>query len=418
MTDLPENIGLAVREIKSAIIKAQSRVAANANAEMLSLYFGIGRYVAHKTQTEKWGTGVIDAISRQLQKEMPGLRGFSSQSIRKMRQFYETWAGSLIWQPTAAELQPATKEDAALPPTPVAGCSCAICSPAVSKLEFRCERHVSSAAPNALPVTAEEFLSLGFSHHMTIISQVKTAGGRLFYIHETARNRWSREQLISSIRRDDFHHRGEIPSNFMSTIPNTALARKTLAMFRDEYLLDFVNLDDIEATSGEDVDERVVEKSIVENIQRFISEFGRDFSFIGNQYRVEAAGHEHFIDLLFFNRELNALVAVELKKGAFKPIYLGQLNLYLQALDDTMKKPHENASVGIILCQSADKPYVEYAIRDYRKPLGVATYRTSEEMPKRLRDALPPIDELRKQLSAPYAPPAGEPPTPPTSPKT
>ena len=154
----------------------------------------------------------------------------------------------------------------------------------------------------------------------------------------------------------------------------------------------------MEAADAEDVDERVVEKSIVANIRRFITEFGKDFSFIGNQYRVEAAGHEHFIDLLFFNRELNALVAVELKKGAFKPIYLGQLNLYLQALDDTVKKPHENASIGIILCHSADKPYVEYATRDYNKPLGVATYRTADEMPETLRRALPPIDELRKQL--------------------
>ena len=109
-------------------------------------------------------------------------------------------------------------------------------------------------------------------------------------------------------------------------------------------------------------------------------------------------GCEHFIDLLFFNRELNALVAVELKKGAFKPIYLGQLNLYLQILDDTVRKPHENASIGIILCQSADRPYVEYAVRDYSKPLGVATYRTAEEMPDRLRKALPSIEEFEKRL--------------------
>lgn len=378
---LPENIRLAVREIKSAIVRAQSRVAANANAEMLSLYFGIGQYVSYKTATEKWGTGVIDAISRRLQQEMPGLRGFSAQSIRRMRQFYEKWAEVLIWPPAAAKVE----------------CD-VICSPAVSKLEFAGDRLAPAAAPSAPRVTPEEFMSLGFSHHMTIISQTETIEERLFYIHEAAQRRWSREQLTSSIKRDDFRHRGAMPGNFMATIPDAALARKTLAMFRDEYLLDFVNLDDIEAASGEDVDERVLEKSIVANIQKFIMEFGRDFSFIGNQYRVEAPGHEHFIDLLFFNRELNALVAVELKKGAFKPIYLGQLNLYLQILDDTVRKPHENASIGIILCQSADRPYVEYAVRDYSKPLGVATYRTAEEMPARLRNALPSIEEFEKRL--------------------
>ena len=389
MNDISIGIVNAVKEIKAAIVRAQSRVAANANAEMLSLYFGIGRYVLYKTQTEKWGTGVIDTISAQLQKEMPGLRGFSGKSIRKMRQFYESWGDSAIWPSATAKLESggnalsieavnSTQQESvsAIWPSPTA------------KLE----------ATNGVAVTVAEFLSISFSYHMEILSGVKTLEERLFYIHEAAQNKWKERQLRESIKRDDFHHRGAMPSNFAATIPDATLARKTLAMFRDEYLLDFVNLDDIEAATGEDVDERVVEKSIVANIRQFITEFGKDFSFIGNQYRVEAAGHEHFIDLLFFNRELNALVAVELKKGEFKPIYLGQLNLYLQALDDTVKKPHENASVGIILCQSADKPYVEYAIRDYNKPLGVATYRTADDMPENLKRALPPIDELRKQL--------------------
>ena len=392
MTDLPENISLAVREIKSAIVKAQSRVAANANAEMLSLYFGIGRYVSYKTQTEKWGTGVIDTISAQLQKEMPGLRGFSARNIRKMRQFYEKWAEDLIWQTPSAKLESDFKETETL-------------LQASANNDLSAVDRIVWPSPTAkletsggMTVTIAEFLSISFSHHMEILSGSKPLEERLFYVHEAALRHFNLDQLRDSIKRDDFHHRGEMPSNFMATIPDATLARKTLAMFRDEYLLDFVNLDDIEAATGEDVDERVVEKSIVANIRQFITEFGKDFSFIGNQYRVEAAGHEHFIDLLFFNRELNALVAVELKKGAFKPIYLGQLNLYLQVLDDTVKKPHENPSVGIILCQSADRPYVEYAVRDYSKPLGVATYRTADEMPEKLRNALPPIDDLRKQL--------------------
>ena len=366
-------------------------MAANANAEMLALYFGVGCYVSHKTKTEKWGAGVIDTISVQLQKEMPGLRGFSGKSMRKMRQFYEIWQDYVIWPPVAAKLGSDIVD-------------AEICSPEAAKLETVVPTglllsSVTMKKPDATVQTAlAEFLSISFSHHMEILSGTSTLEERLFYIGESVRSHWSKRQLRESIKRDDFHHRGAMPSNFRETIPDARLARKTLDMFRDEYLLDFVNLDDIEASTGEDVDERVVEKSIVANIRRFITEFGKDFSFIGNQYRVEAAGHEHFIDLLFFNRELNALVAVELKRGVFKPIYLGQLHLYLQVLDDTVKKPHENASIDIILCQSADKPYVEYATRDYNKPLGVATYRTADEMPESLRRALPPIDELRKQL--------------------
>lgn len=389
MDAISADIVTAVKEIKSAIVRAQSRVAANANAEMLSLYFGIGRYVSHKTKTEKWGTGVIDAISSRLQEEMPGLRGFSSKSIRKMRQFYEVWCDSAICSSATAILEDGGG------------------SLSIEAVKYGQQESVSVIWPSAtakivatseVSVTVAEFLSISFSYHMEILSGVKTLEERLFYIHEAAQNKWKERQLRESIKRDDFHHRGAMPSNFMATIPDAALARRTLEMFRDEYLLDFVNLDDVEAATGEDVDERVVEKSIVANIRQFIIEFGRDFTFMGNQYRVEAAGHEHFIDLLFFNRELNALVAVELKKGAFKPIYLGQLNLYLQALDDTVRKPHENASVGIILCQSADRPYVEYATRDYNKPLGVATYRTADEMPEKLKRALPPIEELRRRL--------------------
>lgn len=392
MSELSTDIITAVKEIKSAIVRAQSRVAANANAEMLSLYFGIGRYVSYKTQTEKWGTGVIDTISAQLQKEMPGLRGFGARNIRNMRQFYEKWAECLIWQTPSAKLESETKKGGTQPPAPASNGL-----PAVDGVVWPSPTAKLETA-GGMTVTVAEFLSISFSHHMEILSGSKPLEERLFYVHEAALRHFNLDQLRDSIKRDDYHHRGAMPSNFAATIPDAALARKTLAMFRDEYLLDFVNLDDIEAATGEDVDERVVEKSIVANIRQFITEFGKDFSFIGNQYRVEAAGHEHFIDLLFFNRELNALVAVELKKGEFKPIYLGQLNLYLQALDDTVKKPHENPSVGIILCQSADKPYVEYAIRDYNKPLGVATYRTADEMPENLKRALPPIDELRKQL--------------------
>ena len=391
MNELTGNIVVAVKEIKAAIVKAQARVSANANAELLTLYFGIGQYVSQKTKTEKWGTGVIDAISSQLQKEMPGLRGFSGKSIRKMRQFYEAWGGNAIWPSATAKLETSVICDQSSGEVVKSGQQemVSVIWPSVTaKLE----------AANG-SVTIPEFLSLSFSYHMEILSGSKTLEGRLFYIHAAAQNKWTERQLRESIKRDDFNHRGAMPSNFAATIPDAALARKTLGMFRDEYLLDFVNLDDMDASGGEDVDERVIEKSIVANIRRFITEFGRDFSFVGNQYRIEAAGHEHFIDLLFFNRELNALVAVELKKGAFKPIYLGQLNLYLQILDDSVRKPHENPSVGIILCQSTDKPYVEYAIRDYNKPLGVATYRTADEMPENLKRALPPIDELRRRLA-------------------
>ena len=159
----------------------------------------------------------------------------------------------------------------------------------------------------------------------------------------------------------------------------------------------FINVEDIDAQE-KDVDERLVEQRIIHNIKRFIMTLGRDFIFVGNQYHLEIYGEEMWSDLLFFNRELNALVAIELKVGKFKPSYLGQLYAYLQVLDDKVRKPHENPSIGIVLCKSANKKYVEYVVQDYDKPLGVATYKTSDEMPERLKQSLPDIEELKKLL--------------------
>ena len=163
-------------------------------------------------------------------------------------------------------------------------------------------------------------------------------------------------------------------------------------------MLNFINVEEIGERESIDVDERVVEQQIVHNIKNFIMTFGQDFSFIGNQYHLEVYGVEHFPDLLFFNRELCAMVVVELKTGDFKTSYLGQLMTYLRILDDHVKKPHENPSIGIVLCKSANKEYVEYVIQDYQKPMGVATYSTSADMPERLRKALPDIEELKKLL--------------------
>ena len=170
---------------------------------------------------------------------------------------------------------------------------------------------------------------------------------------------------------------------------------KAIRMFKDEYLLDFINVEDIDAQE-KDVDERLVEQRIVHNIKRFIMTLGRDFTFVGNQYHLEIYGEEMWSDLLFFNRELNALVAIELKIGKFKPIYLGQLYAYLQVLDDKVRKPHENPSIGIVLCKSANQAYAEYAVRDYNKPMGVATYKTISDMPVEMQKTLPDIEELKK----------------------
>ena len=233
---------------------------------------------------------------------------------------------------------------------------------------------------------------------MIIVRKAKSLAERLFYIRHAFANKWSKEVLAARIEDDLFNHQGEIANNFTQKIPDARQSLKAIGMFKDEYLLDFINVEELGERDKEDIDERVIEHEIIHNIKKFILTFGRDFAFVGNQYKLEVYGVEHFPDLIFFNRELNALVVIELKKGTFKSSYLGQLCTYLRLIDDQMRKPHENPSIGIVLCKSANKKYVEYVIQDYDKPLGVATYKTSDEMPEKLKRALPDTEELKKLL--------------------
>lgn len=366
----------AVRVIKDAILQSQYQAARLVNKEQLALYYGIGCYISRNSRNGFWGTGAISSISRRLQQELPGLRGFSERNLKNMRIFYEEWQAldstSAIVTADVELAGEKGNEDSAQ----------------IRQLQL----------PNFKDFPVEEFFKIGFTHHIAIISQAKTVEERYFYIKLSAREYLSVDSLKRLMREGVYRNRGALANNFMEKLPTTELARRAVMTFKDEYLLDFINVEDLGARDIEDIDERVVENKIVQNIKNFIMTFGRDFTFVGNQFQVEALGHTHVIDLLFFNRELSALVAVELKTGPFRPAYLGQLNLYLRVLDDFVRKPNENPSIGIVLCKSADKTYAEYAIRDYDKPMGVATYKTASDMPERLRNALPDVEELKKLL--------------------
>ena len=189
-----------------------------------------------------------------------------------------------------------------------------------------------------------------------------------------------------------FKQQGTLPNNFATTLPKSH-KEKALQAFKDEYLLEFINIED-----PDEEDERVIENEIVRNIKKFIMSIGGDFAFMGNQYRLIVEEQEFFIDLLFYNRKLQCLVAFELKKGKFKPEYLGKMNFYLSALDDTLKQEHENPSVGIILCKEKNNKIVEYSFRDFNKAMGVATYKTSTELPEQFKEALPDSETLKKLL--------------------
>ena len=374
------NYDEAVSVIKAAILNSQYEAAKSVNEKLLLLYFSIGKYISLNSRGGFWGTGAIDAISDRLDKELPGLKGFSARNLRYMRTFFEEWS-YLDETPKVFEIA----DNKGIPNL----------APANAKLGISIWHPL---VPNSDEFPMEEFLSIGFSHHRTILTKVKDLNERLFYIKKCAQERYSREALIRSIDRDDYHHQGALPNNFAKTLPASEQAFRAVNAFKDEYLLDFINVEELNIRDSEDIDERVLENTIVHNVKNFILTFGKDFAFIRNQYHLDAFGEDQYIDLLFFNRHLNCLVAVELKKGKFKTSYLGQLQGYLSILDGFEKKPHENPSIGLILCKDMNKSFVDYVIQDYSKPMGVATYKTSKDMSDELRKALPDIESLRKLL--------------------
>ena len=374
-----QNYSEAVKIIKTAILKSQYKAAKVVNGESLSLNYGIGQYVSRNSRGGFWGTGAIEKISEQLHKELPGLRGFSAANIKFMRQFYEEWSRYLESLTAVSEI----KEDKSLT--------------VVSEIDTL--QLVKNKELQGEKFDIDYFLSLGFTHHMIIIRKAKTLPERIFYIRQAVENKWNKEVLAAQIDAGLFSKRSTLPNNFTKTIPNAKQALMAIQMFKDEYLLDFINVEELGARDKSDIDEKVVEQEIVQNVKNFIMTFGRDFTFVGNQYHLEIFGEEQYPDLLFFNRELNALVVVELKMGKFKTAYLGQLCAYLKIIDDKVKKPHENPTIGLIMCKTVNKEFAEYVIQDYDKPMGVATYRSLADMPEKLRKALPDLSDMRKMLN-------------------
>ena len=316
----------AVKQIKTAILQSQAKALKGVNQEQLALYYGIGRFISYNSREGFWGKGAISTISEQLSRELPGLRGFSPSNLKSMRAFYEEWESLAVNSPVATgELQSADSE--------------------------RTEnRQLQLANFSGFPWVA--LLSIGFTHHCTILTKVKDIEERKFYIQLCADFSLSVDALERKIAEDAFHNQGKMPNNFGTTIPDYKQAFQAIQMFKNEYLLDYINVEQL-GERDEDIDERVIENEIVHNVKNFIMTFGRGFS------------------------------------------YLGQLAAYLRVLDDEERIEGENSSLGIVLCKDADRAYVEYVLQDYTKPMGVATYKSSQEQ---LKDLLPDEEEMKKLL--------------------
>jgi predicted nuclease of restriction endonuclease-like (RecB) superfamily len=336
MSSVPADYPQFLTAIKQRVRAAQYQALQAVNREQLQLYWDLGQLIAERQQQAGWGKKIVETLAHDLQIEFVGLNGFSASNLWRMRAFYLAYAHEEVLAPLVREL--------------------------------------------------------GWSLNVAILEKTQSAHERLFYVSQALQHRWTKATLLHQLQAQAYHKTITAQHNFEQTLPATQHAPAVLAL-KDEYLFDFLELSVPHS-------EYELEQALLSNVRRFLSEMGGDFTFIGNQYRLELAGQEYFVDLLLFHRELQCLVAIELKIDEFRPEYAGKMNFYLSVLNETVRKAHEQPSIGIIICQSKNRTVVEFALRDVNKPIGVATYTYSDTLPSELRPFFPSNEELVRRLDA------------------
>lgn len=336
---LPDGYADWLSRLKQEIASSQQRAALAVNAELVGLYGRIGQEILSRQESQGWGAKVIDRLALDLKEAFPEMRGWSASNLKYMRFFAQHCPHGLIGQ------QPADQ--------------------------------------------------LPWFHIVTLLTKLSSPAEREWYAVQTVQNGWSRTTLELNIRNRLLERQGAAVSNFVVRLPSpdSALAHETL---KDPYLFDFLGL-------GNDAHEREIEEGLVRHITRFLLELGAGFAFVGRQFRLEVAGDEFFIDLLFYHTRLKCYVVVELKATAFKPEHAGQLNFYLAAVDAQIKAEDDKPTIGLLLCKQQNRLVAEYALSGIDKPIGVAEYQLLRDLPERLGRSLPSIEAIEAELAGEMA---------------
>ena len=353
MSNNPQIIEQQFEEIRNLIILHRTRALQNVNEESLTMSWQIGQIVAYRLKTNEWGSKVVTQLSEYLRAKDPSLKGYSRRNIYNMVNFYEAYSS-----PEFAELvQGLNLLQIVQPETAQIGEASIVQTPS-AQIGNEIVQIPSAQLPKILCVTT-------FSNHVEILSRCKTNEERLFYIIYSYRERLNNKELHRCINNDTFGSMISDKTNFSSGL-KTAYPQ-SVALFKDRAFVDFLNLPQKHS-------EKQLHKGILEHIKQFVLELGKDFLFVDSEYPVQVGSSTFKVDLLFYHRGLQCLVAIELKAGKFKPEYIGQLEFYLEALDRDVKRSNENPSIGILLCQTADHSVVEYAMSRSMSPTMVAEY--------------------------------------------
>ena len=361
--------GSLLSDIKARIRQAQVKATLSANSEIILMYWDIGRMIQERQDHEGWGTAVIPRLARDIRNELPEEKGFSERNIKRMLRFYREYPNILPIMPQAvAQLQQAENKDVI----------------------------IVQQAVDQLPVTERSVIlqrlvtQIPWGHNILLMERVKDLSSRLWYMEQIIQNGWSRDTLGLMIKSDAHERKGKAVSNFKLTLPDpqSDLVRQSL---KDPYIFDFLTL-------TEPFNERELETELVKHLEKFLIELGAGFAFVGRQYRMEISDQDYYIDLLFYHLKLRCYIVIELKKGDFKPEYAGKMNFYCSAVDDLIKDPTDQTTIGLILCQTKDRILAEYALRDVHKPIGVSEYELTRALPENLKSSLPSIEEIEAEL--------------------
>lgn len=344
-------------DVKGRIQAAQTRAVLAVNAELVRLYWDLGRMISDRQRREGWGAAVIPRLALKLKNELPDLKGFSERNIKRMLAFHRDYPdpivmGQHVFTPFSAS--------AKVPP-PVA------------------------QLPEPL------LWSVPWAHHVNLMDKVPDLPARRWYMEQTLANGWSRRALALQIDARAHARRGKGVSNFAARLPapQSDLAQQTL---KDPYIFDFLTL-------TEPFQERELETALVSHLENFLLELGQGFAFVGRQYRLEVGDEDFYIDLLFYHLSLRAFVVIDLKKGKFKPEYAGKLNFYCNVVNERLKRPTDAPTIGLILCQTRDQLLAEYSFAGIDKPIGISTYELTRALPARLQSVLPTVEEIEAELA-------------------
>ena len=357
---LPSGFLALLGDVKLRIQTAQTRAVAAVSAELVRLYWDIGRLIDERQQQEGWGTSVIPRLAMELRNELPGLKGFSERNIGLMLSFYQVYPNGqpILQQPVAKSSgrQKAQQPVAKMPP-------------------------------------AQSLLwQIPWGHHAVLIAKVKDANARRWYIEQTLAGGWSRNVLTAMIDSQAHKRAGKAVTNFEQLLPSpqSDLAQQAL---KDPYIFDFLTL-------TEPFQERELETGLVHHLEKFLLELGQGFAFVGRQYRLDVGEDDYYIDLLFYHLRLRAFVVIDLKTGDFKPEYAGKLNFYCNVVNDQLRHKDDQPTIGLILCQSKNNVLAEYALVGIDKSIGVSSYELTRALPLNLQSALPTVEEIEAEITA------------------